>query len=117
LSIHIVEIDAQDMVQTPRKDLYLNIPHHGRKNILFIGNDECFACIMSSHFLAGQVQQNMGCIIYKIDSNAAKNKNILAGLFGENYRIPKYFIELENTQLVPWEGNTMNQKQLQHDLQ
>jgi hypothetical protein len=117
LPLHVVEIDAQDMVQTPRKDLYLNIPHHGRKNILFIGSDECFACLMSSKFMAGQAQSRTKCLVYKIDNNAEKNKHILAGLFGINYRIPKYFIELESTQLVPWDGQNMSINQMCHDLQ
>lgn len=113
MPLHVVNISATDIVLTPKKDMFLNLPHSGKKNILVVGSDECMACLVSLHYMAGQVQKNMGCVIYKIDSN----KQSLTGLFGINYRIPKYFIELENTQLVPWNGNNMNVNQLQHDLQ
>ncbi|RYE24828.1 MAG: hypothetical protein EOP45_05415 [Sphingobacteriaceae bacterium] len=82
-----------------------------------IGNDDCMACIVSSRYMAGQVQQNMKCIVYKIDSNAKQNQKLLTGLFGSQYAVPKYYIEHENTQLTPWSGNNMNFKQLQHDMQ
>jgi len=87
--------------------LFLNLPHRGGKNIVVVGSESCGACVLSLQQLAGSSQQVTKCEIYKIDAMKEENKKKLTLLFGSNYLIPMYFIELENRQLIAWSGDTL----------